>query len=138
MNNFTKILEDIGIPVATDKTLGPTTLLEYLGLTLDFALQIIGIPEKKCKKCQKHLDYLLEIYRVKRKITVKSVQKLARSLNFITQALLASRPFLCSLYRLTRDRSSQGVNLATNCFMLLGQKQLCSQTKSQILLSLYC
>ena len=37
-----------------------------------------------------------------RKTTVKKIQKLAGSLNFICQALPVGHPFLCSLYRLTR------------------------------------
>ena len=37
----------IGMPVAKDKTLGLTTILEYLGLILNFFKQTIGILEKK-------------------------------------------------------------------------------------------
>ena len=36
------------------------------------------------------------------KVTVKTIQQTAGALNFICQALPAGRPFLCSLYRLTR------------------------------------
>ena len=36
MNQFYTIMEDIGMPVAVHKTLGPAQVIEYLGLTLDF------------------------------------------------------------------------------------------------------
>ena len=39
------------MPVAEEKTLGPTQTLEYLGLILNFLIQVIEIPEKKRTKC---------------------------------------------------------------------------------------
>ena len=47
MNEFYRLMADIGMLVAVTKTLGPTPVLEYLGLTLNFLLQLITIPEKK-------------------------------------------------------------------------------------------
>ena len=35
------------MPVAEEKTLGPTQILEYLRLVLNFLIQAIEIPEKK-------------------------------------------------------------------------------------------
>jgi hypothetical protein len=35
MNQFDGVCERLGVPIANDKTEGPTTILEYLGLTID-------------------------------------------------------------------------------------------------------
>ena len=40
-------MDCIGMPVAKDKMLSPTALLEYLGLVLNFLQQTAGINEKK-------------------------------------------------------------------------------------------
>ena len=49
-----------------------------------------------------------------RKTTVKKIQKLASSLNFICQALPAGHPFLCSLYQLTRGSSGHKAKLGNH------------------------
>ena len=110
MDEFFEIFQDIGMPVTKNKTLGPTTVLEYLGLTLNFELQLICVPEKKRTKCLLLLEKFLEAYHAKRKVTVKTVQK-SGSLNFITQALPAGCPFLYSLYRMTRNSCGQKLRI---------------------------
>ena len=40
-------MDRIGMPIAKDKTLGLTAILEYLGLILNFFKQTVRIPEKK-------------------------------------------------------------------------------------------
>ena len=45
--DFYKIMDRIGMPVAKEKTLGPTDMLEYLGLIFNFIAQHLEIPEKK-------------------------------------------------------------------------------------------
>ena len=100
--DFYKIMERIGMPVAKEKTLGPTDMLEYLGLILNFITQRIEIPQKKRVKCIDLIAKLIQCCRDRKKVTVKSIQQTAGALNFICQALPAGRPFLCSPYKLTR------------------------------------
>ena len=101
MNSSYRIMNDIGMPIARHKMLGPTQVLEYLGLILNFILQTIHIPEKKRLKC---LELINSLSNSKgKKVTVKMIQQTAGSLNFICQAMPAGRPFLQSLYRLTRN-----------------------------------
>ena len=100
--DFYKIMERIGMPVAKEKMLGPTDMLEYLGLILNFIAQRIEIPQKKRVKCIDLITKLIQCCRDRKKVTVKSIQQTAGTLNFICQALPAGRPFLCSPYKLTR------------------------------------
>ena len=109
MNEFYRIMADIGMLVAVSKTLGPTDVLEYLGLLLDFKNQRILIPKKKRSKCMNHLEKLRLAFTQRRKVTVKQIQQAAGSLNFICQALPAGRVFLSSLYHLTRSDNGRRV-----------------------------
>ena len=100
MSDFYRIMAEINMPVAVDKTLGPTQILEYLGLVLDFINQTISIPEKKRTKSLALIESLLSAHRNHKTMTVKQIQKVAGTLNFIAQALPTGRPLLMSLYRL--------------------------------------
>ena len=73
IDEFCAIMQDIGMPVAEDKTLGPTQILEYLGLILNFAMQTVEIPDKKRIKCQTAINKLLSAYRNRQKVTVKDI-----------------------------------------------------------------
>ena len=102
MNSFFCILHHIGMPVVPEKTLGPTQYLPHLGLALDFEQQLLAILEGKRLKCTALVAELLTAYHHQHKTTVKKIQWVAGSLNFICQALLARKPFPHSLYSLTR------------------------------------
>ena len=101
MNQFYDIMKRIGMPVAKGKTLGPTQLLEYLGLLIDMLNQCVGIPEKKRKKCLAAVQSLIYAKVNRVTITVREIQQVAGKLNFICQALPAGKPFLHDLYTLT-------------------------------------
>ena len=107
ITQFYEIMERLGMQVAKEKTLGPTDILEYLSLILNFVAQTLGIPDKKRIKCLTLVRRIMAAYHEKRHVTVKMIQQTAGSLNFICQALPVGRPFLASLYRLTRRESSE-------------------------------
>jgi RNA polymerase-interacting CarD/CdnL/TRCF family regulator len=50
MNQFDGVCERLGVPIANEKTEGPTTILEYLGLTIDTQNMVVKIPADKVKK----------------------------------------------------------------------------------------
>lgn len=41
---------ELGVPLAKDKSVGPTTRLFFLGLEIDSGQQIISIPDEKLVK----------------------------------------------------------------------------------------
>ena len=82
--------------IAIEKTLGPTQILEYLSLILDFVKQLVGTLEKKMKKCLELVSKLILTHISGAKTMVKAIQKMAGSLNFICQAIPAGKPFLAS------------------------------------------
>ena len=89
MNEFKRLMADIGMPVVLTKSLGPTQILQYLGLILNFKSQRIEIPEDKRIKCLNLVSKLMEVYEKRAKTTVKQIQKVVGSLNFLCQALPA-------------------------------------------------
>ena len=100
--DFYSIMNSFGMSVTKEKTLGPTAMLEYLGLILNFIAQRLEISEEKCLKCLDLIHKLINACINRKKVTVKNIQQAPGSLNFICQVLPVGHPFLNSLYRLTR------------------------------------
>ena len=100
ITQFTHILQKIGLPIAQDKTIGPTDCLKYLGMLLDFKHQVLAIPEKKRLKCIELITNMITAYRNRKPVQIKLIQKLAGHLNFICQAIPVGLTFMCGLYSL--------------------------------------
>jgi len=49
MFKFKIICKRLGVPIADDKTEGPVTSMEYLGLTIDIEYMSVKISEEKIK-----------------------------------------------------------------------------------------
>ena len=100
-DQFIKIVRKISLPIAENKTIGPTQFLIYLSLLLNFRDQVLAIPNEKKQNCIELIDELGVAYRNRQTVRIQSIQKLADHLNFICQAIPAGRVFLGSLYTLT-------------------------------------
>ena len=101
MFQYKTICEDIGVPLANEKTEGPTTLIDYLGLTIDTVKMLIKIPDKKVKELLEKITRLASM----KKVTLKELQSICGSLAFCTKALPAGRAFSCRLYMATTRAS---------------------------------
>ena len=88
--------EEIGLPLAPEKFVEPTQSITFLGLVIDSVCMAIAIPDDKYTKIEKQLRNLLQA----KKTTVKQVQALAGSLNFITRAVPHGCPFIQKMYDL--------------------------------------
>ena len=73
-----------------------TDTITFLGLVLDSVCMAIAILEDKWERIEKQL---LDIIQSK-KTTVKKIQALAGSLNFITRVVPHGRPFMQKMYNL--------------------------------------
>jgi hypothetical protein len=45
MNTFTEVCSQLGVPIADDKTEGPSTMITYSGLLIDTEKMLIQIPD---------------------------------------------------------------------------------------------
>lgn len=97
MNCFSSTCTELGIPLADDKSVGPVTVLTFLGLEIDSEEMLIKIPQNKLDSLIETLEGFLE----KNRITLKELQSLVGSLNFFGKAIRSSRAFNRRFYDLT-------------------------------------
>ena len=101
MLQFEKICSEIGVLVVNEKTEGPSTIIEYLGLTIDTVNMLIKNPEKKVQDLLKKI----KLFSYGKKVTLKELQSMCGSLAFCAKALPAGRSFSRRLYMVTTKAS---------------------------------
>ncbi|MBV2113440.1 MAG: hypothetical protein KUF82_21005 [Candidatus Thiodiazotropha sp. (ex Ctena orbiculata)] len=79
----------LGVPVASEKTEGPTTKICFLGLEIDSEEMVIRIPKSKIDEITQKIEEILP----RQKCTLKQMQSLIGSLNFACRAVTPGRPF---------------------------------------------
>ena len=87
----------LGIPMAPEKTVGPSTTLAFAGIELDTVAVEARLPLEKLEKCRDLISSFLR----RRKVTLKEVQSLAGLLNFACAVVVPGRAFLRRLIDLT-------------------------------------
>ena len=97
MTTFINICKKLQVPIADEKTEGPTCVMEYLGLTIDTREMTVKIPDKKMKE----LLVLIREVAFSKKVTLKKLQSLCGVLAFCTRAIPAGRAFSRRLYMAT-------------------------------------
>lgn len=89
MHIFTSVCKNLGVPIATDKTEGPTTYITYLGLEINTVSQTFFIPHDKVTSLTEQLN---EINNHK-KVTLQQLQSLCELLAFCSRSLPPARAF---------------------------------------------
>ena len=89
--------QKFGVPLATEKSVGPSPSLTYLGLVIDAANQQIAVPPEKITK----ISTQIEKVRGLAKVSLRELQSLIGSLSFICKAVGPGRAFLRRLINLT-------------------------------------
>lgn len=97
LNAFLSTCDDIGIPIAPEKTYAPSKVLTFLGYELDSEHMEIRLPLDKLAKCQTAIETCLK----KEKIRLRDLQSIIGTLNFACGAVVPGRPFLRRLIDLT-------------------------------------
>ena len=97
---FLQTCEELGFPVALEKTAWGERIIVFSGLLLDLQKQIIGIPTDKICKTLDLVEYFWN--KVNKNVTVLKFQQLCGSLNFLCRAILPGRAFLRRLYAMTQ------------------------------------
>ena len=89
MTSYSDMCEEIGVPLAPEKTIGPTSYLTFLGLDIDTNAMLVKIPAEKLDKLRFALLDMLN----RKKITLKELQSLTGLLSFCSRAIPAARAF---------------------------------------------
>ena len=64
MSTFFEVSNEIGVPIAKDKTIGPTTVLTFLGLEINTVLMFVRIPAIKLEKLKLEILNLLKMNKI--------------------------------------------------------------------------
>lgn len=94
MHQFLELCEYLGVPIAPEKTQGPSNCLEFLGLGIDSVQGTIFVPKEKVDELLGKIKYVLG----SKKVTKKELESLVGSLAFVVKALPAGRAFCRRIY----------------------------------------
>lgn len=97
LHRFLHFCEDIGVPMAPEKTEGPNQVLTFAGIELDCLNLEARLPMEKVDKTLKAIRNLLPRKRVK----LKELQSLVGLLNFACSVITPGRVFIRRLINLT-------------------------------------
>ncbi|XP_071118414.1 uncharacterized protein [Haliotis cracherodii] len=106
INGCVNTLEQLGVPIAHDKTVGPTTKLTFLGLEIDTNAMQIRIPESKIKEVTREIQDILSTGNIK--VTKRALQSLIGKLNFMCRAIPMARAFSRGLIDLLSKDAAGG------------------------------
>ncbi len=113
---LTRKCDRLGVPIAAHKTEGPSTVVSFLGITIDTAKGELRLPEDKLSR----LRDLLEEWRSKKCCTRKELESLIGLLNHACKVIRAGRSFLRRmidlLYAVHRPPASRiPIRLSQSC-----------------------
>ncbi|XP_041438056.1 uncharacterized protein LOC121399992 [Xenopus laevis] len=86
---FLQLLKDLGVPVAEEKTVLPTTILTFLGIEIDSEARVCRLPKDKVDRTTQAVKRTITAG----KVTLKDMQKLLGLLNFACRVIPMGRIF---------------------------------------------
>ena len=97
MNAFISLCEQMGVPLAPEKTQGPATVLPFLGIILDTVQLEARLPDDKLAKCKSMIAEFL----TRQKVSLQQLQSLLGLLGYAACVVVSGRCFLRRLIDLT-------------------------------------
>ncbi|XP_072025655.1 uncharacterized protein [Amphiura filiformis] len=97
VESFEKVCDKLGVPLAKDKSVGPTTKIVYLGLQIDSIEQVVSIPQEKIQAIITKVEKAIQAT----KLTLKELQSLIGSLSFVCKAIAPEDHSFVRLINLT-------------------------------------
>ena len=104
MSTFLQICADISCPISEDKTECGMDVIVFLGMLLNGHAQIVSIPHDKVIKALNLLQWAI----TQRKVTIKYIQQLTGTLNFLNRAIVLGRAFTRGMYSKLKFTSAKG------------------------------
>ena len=92
------MFHNLGVPTAPGKTIGPTQVIEFLGILLDSIKLEARLPQDKIERIR---DALCK-WECRKSSTLKELQSLIGTLNFACKVVPPGRPFLQRMIALTK------------------------------------
>ena len=110
MDTMVSLFSELGVPLASDKTVGPSQVVIYLGIEIDSVSQTIRLPSDKFQE----LMAKLEDWKDKRKCTKRELLSLIGSLSFACKVVKPGRIFLRRLIDLSTTVSKLSHHISLN------------------------
>ena len=98
LRTFLALCDYLGIPMAPEKTIGPSSVLSFAGIELDSDHMEARLPADKLAKCK----LLITVFLRRKKVPLKDLQSLIGVLNFACSVVVPGRAFLRRLIDLTK------------------------------------
>ena len=98
MSTFKEVCAQLGVPLAAEKTEGPCHEITYLGLVIDAVKREVRVPGDKINA----LRSKIQSFWGRNKLSLKEIQSLVGSLNFVCRAIAPGRALIRRLIGLTR------------------------------------
>ena len=90
LQSFGDLCAELGVPLAEEKTVFPSTVLTFLGLEIDTVALTVSVPAGKLSEIRLKTQAAVR----SKKLTLRSLQSLIGSLSFICRAVAPGRAFL--------------------------------------------
>ncbi|KAM4691121.1 LOW QUALITY PROTEIN: uncharacterized protein WCC33_015972 [Rhinophrynus dorsalis] len=84
-----RVLGELGVPVAQEKTVGPSTCLTFLGIKIDSKVQVVRLPKEKVERARVLVVWMYQ----QEKVTLLQLQSLLGLLNFACRVIPMGRVF---------------------------------------------
>lgn len=97
LSNFLRTCDELGVPMAPEKTVGPSTTLSFAGIELDTCEMEARLPQEKLDKCR----HMLRDFLRRKKVSLREMQSLIGLLNFTCCVVLPGRTFLRRMINVT-------------------------------------
>ena len=82
--------DDLGVPMAPEKTMGPSSVLCFAGIELDTDQMEARLPEEKLRKCVTLISEFLK----RKKVSLKEMQSLIDLLGPVVRSPVSANPGL--------------------------------------------
>ena len=109
-NTLLRFFMSVHAPVVASKTLGPSQVLEFLGMGLDSTRMEAHLPGDKLQRTW----YLLTSFTKRRSVRLVELQSLIGTLQFACKAVVLGRTFLQRMINLTRGLPSRFHHIRLN------------------------
>ena len=120
VRKFIEICDEIGCPISHEKTEWASTMMIFLGLLINENTWTVSVPREKVWKA---LD-LLETAISRKKVTIKFIQRLTGTLNFLNHAVVPGRIFTRKMYDKLKLTGKNGQPLRSYHHVQLGAEVL--------------
>ena len=90
LQKFLCLCQEVGIPIANEKTEGPARTLTFLGIELDSIMMQASLASEKVQRCIELINPLIQ----QKKVKLKELQSIIGTLNFACSVVRPGRTFL--------------------------------------------